>query len=67
MADETGGFPTLPVAELPEQRPEASKSTISASRRVRARLARRMTAQRSAMLRRNSPARCGGWPRAIGG
>ena len=49
MADDTGGYPTLPVAELPEQRVEATKSTISASRRVRARLARRMTAQRSAI------------------
>ena len=47
MAEESG--PPLPVAELPELRSEPSKSTISASRRVRARIARRMTAQRSAI------------------
>ena len=45
MADEPGGG-VPPVAELPEV--QASKVAISASRRVRARLARRMTAQRSA-------------------
>jgi len=52
MSDEAGGVgnPLLPVAEMPEPlRPEPPKSTISASRRVRARLARRMTAQRSAI------------------
>ena len=51
MADEPGGagIPPVPVAELPELRAEPAKSTISASRRVRARLARRMTAQRSAI------------------
>ena len=51
MADEPGsaGFPSVPVAEMGESRGETPKSTISASRRVRARLARRMTAQRSAI------------------
>jgi GTP pyrophosphokinase len=54
MADEPGGVREIPmatqpvpVAEMPEPRPETSKNTSSASRRVRARLARRMTAQRS--------------------
>ena len=51
MADEPGsaGFPSVPVAEMGESRGEIPKSPISASRRVRARLARRMTAQRSAI------------------
>ena len=51
MADEPGGagISPLPVAEMPDVRAEPAKSTISASRRVRARLARRMTAQRSAI------------------
>jgi GTP pyrophosphokinase len=54
MADEPGGVREIPmatqpvpVAEMTEPRPETPKSTSSASRRVRARLARRMTAQRS--------------------
>ncbi|MGI9126508.1 MAG: RelA/SpoT family protein, partial [Mycobacterium sp.] len=46
MADETGTQP-VPVAEMPEIRPEPPKAATSASRRVRARLARRMTAGRS--------------------
>ena len=50
MADEPGGAVTqpLPIAEIPEPRLEPPKTAASASRRVRARLARRMTAQRSA-------------------
>jgi GTP pyrophosphokinase len=46
MADEPGGTVIPPVAEAPEV--QAPKLSSSASRRVRARLARRMTAQRSA-------------------
>ena len=51
MAEELGaiGLPPVPVAETPEPREEIPKSTVSASRRVRARLARRITAQRSAI------------------
>ena len=56
MADESGGVreivattQPIPIAELPEARPETAKAASSASRRVRARLARRMTAQRSAI------------------
>ena len=47
MADEPLGAAVQPVAELPEPRADTPKSSSSASRRVRARLARRMTAQRS--------------------
>ena len=46
MADEAGGTVIPSVAEVPEA--PAPKLASSASRRVRARLARRMTAQRSA-------------------
>ena len=51
MAEELGGIglPPAPVPETVESRGEIPKSTVSASRRVRARLARRMTAQRSAI------------------
>ncbi|MGB3010985.1 MAG: hypothetical protein WBB54_06380, partial [Mycobacterium sp.] len=51
MAEELGGIglPPAPVPDTPESRGEIPKSTVSASRRVRARLARRMTAQRSAI------------------
>jgi GTP pyrophosphokinase len=45
MADEPGQTVIPPAAEVPEV--QASKLSSSASRRVRARLARRMTAQRS--------------------
>ena len=51
MAEELGGIglPPAPVPDTPESRGEIPKSTVSASRRARARLARRMTAQRSAI------------------
>ena len=51
MAEELGGIglPPAPVPETVESRGEIPKSTVSASRRVLARLARRMTAQRSAI------------------
>ena len=51
MADDQATAP-MPVAEIPvaESLPAGTpKATSSASRRVRARLARRMTAQRSAV------------------
>ncbi|MGV0800542.1 HD domain-containing protein, partial [Mycolicibacterium elephantis] len=53
MADEPRTGPALqspPAAQSPETQPmEVPKTSTSASRRVRARLARRMTAQRSAI------------------
>lgn len=50
MADDLGGVTAPQVAEPPElPAAEAPKISSSASRRVRARLARRMTAQRSAI------------------
>jgi len=51
MVDESGGelSALLPVAEIPEPRPDTLKSSSSASRRVRARLARRITGQRGAI------------------
>jgi GTP diphosphokinase / guanosine-3',5'-bis(diphosphate) 3'-diphosphatase len=53
MADDPGtgqAVESLPAAQIPETQPlEIPKISTSASRRVRARLARRMTAQRSAV------------------
>jgi len=53
MADDPGtgqAVESLPAAQMPETQPlEIPKTSTSASRRVRARLARRMTAQRSAV------------------
>src|SRR4029079_3183371 len=53
MADEPGTGQAVqapPGAQIPETQPlETPKAPTSASRRVRARLARRMTAQRSAV------------------
>ena len=50
MAEQPGGpGQPLQVAETPESRPETPKTTSSASRRVRARLARRMTSARSTL------------------
>jgi GTP pyrophosphokinase len=53
MADEPGtgqAVQSLPGAQIPETQPlEIPRTSTSASRRVRARLARRMTAQRSAV------------------
>src|SRR3977135_1412134 len=53
MADDPGtgqAVESPPPAHMPETQPlEISKTSTSASRRVRARLARRMTAQRSAV------------------
>src|SRR5262245_18647535 len=53
MADDPGTGQAVqapPGAQIPETQPiEISKTATSASRRVRARLARRMTAQRSAV------------------
>ena len=53
MADDPGtgqAVESLPSAHMPETQPlEIARTSTSASRRVRARLARRMTAQRSAV------------------
>jgi len=53
MAEDPGtgqAVESLPAAQMPETQPlEIPKTSTSASRRVRARLARRMTAQRSAV------------------
>ena len=50
MAEQPGGpGQPLQVAEISEPRPETPKTTSSASRRVRARLARRMTSARSTL------------------